>query len=87
MLIFSLSDSGTKVMNPRPIKSVIVEYEDGETEVFVINDKSAGYHRVAYTWEAKPNGQGLAKWGGRVETHEIFWTEREDDAARSTPNG
>lgn len=77
MLTFSQSDSGKKVMSLRPIKSVIIEYEDDSTEIFVIDgNMTSGYHRNSYTWEAKPEGQGLAKWGGRVETHEVFWTER-----------
>jgi hypothetical protein len=71
------SDSGENLMNLRPIKSVWIRYEDGTEETFFIdNDLGAGYYRHTYTWEPKPNGQGLAKWGGRVETHEIFWTER-----------
>jgi len=64
-------------MSPRAIKSIVIEYEDGTTEAFEIDGAlSAGYHRKAYTWEPRENGQGLSKWGGRVETHEIFWTER-----------
>lgn len=65
-------------MSIRPIKQVIVQYEDGTEEIYELNfaNNSAGYHRRAYTWEAKPDGVGLAKWGGRIETHEIFWTER-----------
>lgn len=71
------SDSGKNLMSLRPIKSVWIRYEDGTEETFFIdNDAGAGYYRHAYTWEPKENGQGLSKWGGRVETHEIFWTER-----------
>jgi hypothetical protein len=80
------SDSGTKLMTCRQIKEVLVRYDDDTTELFVIdNDAGAGYHRHAYTWEPKENGKGLAKWGGRVETHEIFWTERKLDGRRNGP--
>lgn len=63
-------------MNLRPIKQVVVVYEDGTEELYDFTENGAGYHRRAYTWEPKPEGEGLAKWGGRIETHEIFWTER-----------
>lgn len=70
------SDSERKLVTCRQINTVMVEYADGTCETFDLVEIGAGYHRIAYTWEPKPNGEGLAKWGGRIETHEIFWTER-----------
>ena len=73
------SPSKENPMSTRPIKQVRVEYEDGTHDTFLLQEGvSAGYHRKSYTYEAKPDGSSGSKWGARIDTHEIFWTERKE---------
>ena len=63
-------------MQIRPVHSVTLIFADGTVDTFTLQE-GAGYYRESYTYEATDK-EGLSKWGGRIETHEIFWTERKE---------
>ena len=67
---------GVNGMPPvRPIKSVTIEFEDGEIETFTLPPET-GFFRQSYTYEPKEGGgSGLNKWGDQIRTNEIFWAE------------
>lgn len=59
-------------MPPKPIKRVTVEFFDGTVETHELPEDQ-GFIREDFTWEPKPEGEGLTKWGTKIKTFKITW--------------